>query len=102
MKSTAMRTVSALTTKQSISRKKRPSWEELPLIKSAKVEGATVTVELKDKRLIQFPVAWSKPLSKATALQRKQLRVTAYHIFWDEIDEVIGIENILYGNKLFL
>ena len=97
-----MRTASQLTTKQSISRRKRPSWDELPPIKSAKVEGNTVTVELKDKRLIQFPVSWSKTLSKATDLQRKKLRVTSYHIFWDEIDEVIGIENILYGNKLYL
>lgn len=97
-----MRTASQLTTKPSERRKKRPTWEELPPIKSAKVEGNLVTVSLKDKRVVQFPVAWSKPLTKATELQRNKLRVTAYHIYWDEIDEVIGIENILYGNKLFL
>lgn len=61
-----------------------------------------VVVTLRDKREIRFPLSWSKLLTKADAQQRLAIRVTPWFLFWDELDEVIGIENILYGEKLYL
>ncbi len=59
-----------------------------------------IVVTLKDQRVIQFPVAWSEVLAKASLKERKQVRVAAWHLFWDDLDEVISIEQVLYGDKL--
>ncbi|MEP7269254.1 MAG: DUF2442 domain-containing protein [Saprospiraceae bacterium] len=57
---------------------------------------------LEDQRIICIPITWSKKLLKARPVQRQNFINSGTHIFWDEIDEIIGVKNILFGNKLFL
>lgn len=51
---------------------------------------------------MRFPLAWSVKLLNATPEQRKNVTFTPYNAFWDDIDEIIGVENVLYGDKLYL
>ncbi len=95
MEPTAQKTVSPLTT--------RPSGppdtvkiSELPVLVNVWVDDKRVHFDLADGRLIAWPIAWSTLLAAATSEQRQQFTFSAYHVFWDELDEIIGVKNILY------
>ncbi len=45
-------------------------------------------------------MAWSDKLTQATDQQRQAFTFNAHFIFWDNLDEIIGVRNILFGNKL--
>lgn len=49
-----------------------------------------------------MPLDWSAPLAKATPEQRQEFKVSPWNVFWDDLDEIIGVENLLYGRKLWL
>ncbi|GAA4449451.1 hypothetical protein GCM10023189_08840 [Nibrella saemangeumensis] len=104
MKATVKPTESRPTTsgKAGKSRVRRPSFDRLPTITGVKVKADSVWFELNDGRTVTIPIAWSKPLQQATPRQRRQFTVSAYNVFWDEVDEIIGVENILFGNQLYL
>nr|WP_293838537.1 DUF2442 domain-containing protein [uncultured Arsenicibacter sp.] len=105
MRSTVATTKSASTTTKKPrigAKRRRPKFAELPRFKSAEVKTSTIRFELQDGRVIEIPLAWSKKLSAASKSQRKDLFVAAFHVVWEEIDEIIGVQNILYGDKLIL
>jgi hypothetical protein len=74
----------------------------LPRIKQVAFIRDEMAFVLDDGRIIYIPISWSEKLSKATEKQKLQYINTGVHIFWDEIDEIIGIKNILFGQKLHL
>ncbi|WP_373513845.1 DUF2442 domain-containing protein, partial [Persicitalea sp.] len=93
-----MRTASELTSKPSTKKPKvrpRVDWTDLPELERADAKGDMIVVTLKDQRVVQFPAAWSEILAKASLKERKRVRVAAWHLFWDELDEVISIEQVL-------
>lgn len=55
-----------------------------------------------DGRIVLMPLDWSAPLAKATPEQRQEFKVSPWNVFWDDLDEIIGVENLLYGRKLWL
>ena len=57
---------------------------------------------LDDGRVIYIPVNWSKKLLNASPKQRQNFKNNGLHVFWDEVDEIIGVKNILFGKELFL
>ena len=59
-------------------------------------------IALSDGRIVMMPISWSEKLQNASIAQRKKITKHDYFIFWEEIDEIIGIKNILYGQKLWL
>ncbi|WP_461114915.1 DUF2442 domain-containing protein [Spirosoma jeollabukense] len=69
---------------------------ELPILKNVRVDNVQVHFELEDGRSIAWPLSWSSLLANATPDQRQKFSHSAYHVFWDEIDEIIGVKNILY------
>jgi hypothetical protein len=74
----------------------------LPRIKQVAFIKDEMAFVLDDGRIIYLPINWSEKLSKATESQKNNYVNTGLHIFWDEIDEIIGIKNILFGQKLYL
>lgn len=72
----------------------------LPDLLSVALSDKTVTCSFEDGRVISFPIAWSEKLAKATLEQRQTFEFNAHFIFWDDIDEIIGVRNILFGNQL--
>ncbi len=87
------------TTKQSLP---RPSLKDLPKFTNVAVTDNKIQFDLSDGRTVFVPLHWSQRLSTATPEQRQRATVSSYNIFWDDIDEIIGVENVLYGNKLYL
>lgn len=85
-----------------------PNWiselkySTLPSVKNVAFVKDEMAFELSDGRVIYIPVKWSKKLLKATQEQRKNFKTNGTHVFWDDIDEIIGIKNILFGKQLFL
>ncbi|GAB4024814.1 DUF2442 domain-containing protein [Spirosoma gilvum] len=69
---------------------------DLPVITNVWVDDTRVHLDLEYGRSIAWPFAWSSVLAKATPEQRQHFSYSAYHIFWDDIDEIIGIKNVLY------
>lgn len=74
----------------------------LPDFASVNVTDTTVFCQFEDGRTVSFPLQWSDKLSKATAEQRQAFDFNAQFIFWNEIDEIIGVRNILLGRQLYV
>ncbi len=98
MSITATQTILRPTTKSG----KRPKFKDLPTFAKVKVTDNQVGFWLNDGREIWIPLDWSDLLQNATPVERQNFKVSAYNVFWESIDEIIGIENVLYGEKLFL
>ena len=90
------------------SRKDVGSWiqeipyKTLPKIKQVAFIKDEIAFILSDDRVIYIPLVWSKKLKKAKPEQRLNLQNNGIHVFWDDIDEIIGIKNILFGKELFI
>jgi hypothetical protein len=98
--------VSGLAPGQTTTRRKgktsRPPVSDQPVLLGVQVMNEQIRFDLSDGRGILFPLAWSTKLSAATPDQRQQFTFTPYNVFWDDVDEIIGVENALYGDKLYL
>lgn len=73
---------------------------QLPDLSTVEVSDTTVVCGFDDGRTVSFPLSWSKALMQATPVQRQAFEFNAHFIFWDSIDEIIGVRNILFGNQL--
>lgn len=91
----AQKTKSPSTTKSNV-KTESVSIDELPVLRNVWVDDAQVHFELEDGRSIAWPLTRSPLLDKATPEQRQLFSYSAYHVFWDEIDEIIGVKNVLY------
>ena len=78
------------------------NYSSLPSIKNVAFVKDEMVFELSDGRVIYVRTKWSKKLAKATSKQRKNFKTNGTHVFWDEIDEIIGVKNTLFGKQLFL
>ena len=87
---------SPITTRKSVS---RPSLAELPTFAGVSFQFDKIWFVLSDGRTIIIPLTWSPLLQAATPAQRSHFTVSAYNVFWDDIDEIIGVENVLYGRQ---
>ena len=78
------------------------SFNQLPRIKDVAFIKDEIAFVLDDERIVYIPLSWSKKLQKAKPAQRHNLKNTGIHVFWDDVDEIIGIKNILFGKELFI
>lgn len=74
--------------------------EFLPDLSAVAVTDTMVSCTFEDGRSISFPITWSTKLTAATSEQRQAFEFNAHFIFWDTIDEIIGVRNILFGKQL--
>ncbi len=77
-------------------------FKQLPKIKNVAFIKDEIAFELDDERIIYIPLSWSKKLSTAKPAQRKNFKNAGIHVFWDDVDEIIGVKNILFGKELFI
>lgn len=75
---------------------------EMPRLGSVSVQNDRVTFTLQDERVVSFPIEWSPKLLAATPDQRQRVEVSDFYAFWDDIDEIIGVRNVLYGHRLLV
>jgi hypothetical protein len=61
----------------------------------------TLSVSLRDGRVISVPLAWYPRLQHATIAQRQNWRIAGggYGIHWPEIDEDLSTEGLLRGSS---
>jgi len=78
------------------------SFAQLPKIKDVAFIKDEIAFVLDDDRIIYIPLSWSKKLKKAKARERQNFKNTGIHVFWDDVDEIIGVKNILFGKELFI
>ena len=74
--------------------------EFLPDLSSVMVTDTMVVCSFEDGRSVSFPTRWSQKLTQATPEQRQAFEFNAHFIFWDEIDEIVGVRNVLFGKQL--
>ena len=78
------------------------SFKQLPKIKEVAFIKDEIAFVLDDERIVYIPLSWSKKLQKAKPRQRQNFKNTGIHVFWDDVDEIIGVKNILFGKELFI
>ena len=77
-------------------------FNQLPKIKDVAFIKDEIAFVLNDERIIYIPLFWSKKLQKAKPRQRQNFKNAGIHVFWDDVDEIIGVKNILFGKELFV
>ena len=78
------------------------SFKQLPKIKDVAFIKDEIAFVLNDERIVYIPLSWSKKLQKAKPRQRQNFKNAGIHVFWDDVDEIIGVKNILFGKELFI
>lgn len=63
------------------------------------VNDDTITVDLEDGRTVSAPLAWYPRLIHASEKERSNWRLigSGQGIHWEDLDEDISIENLLFG-----
>ncbi|MDI6799660.1 MAG: DUF2442 domain-containing protein [Actinomycetota bacterium] len=72
---------------------------EVPRIERADIAEDTLTVDLSDGRTISVPLAWFPRLMHSTLKERSNWRLIGKGegIHWDDIDEDISAQSLLFG-----
>ncbi len=78
------------------------SFDQLPKIMDVAFIKDEIAFVLDDERIVYIPLAWSKKLQKAKSSQRQNFKNAGIHVFWDDVDEIIGVKNILFRKELFI
>ena len=78
------------------------SFKQLPKIQDVAFIKDEIAFILNDERIIYIPLSWSRKLHRANSRQRQNFKNTGVHVFWDDVDEIIGVKNILFGKELFI
>ncbi len=73
-------------------------FNDMPTIKKVDFVKSLIEFHLADKRIISIPLKWIDKLKKATKEQREKYAIRGHFVFWDEIDEIIGVKNLLNGS----
>ena len=68
-------------------------------VANVRVTSETLTVSLKDGRVISVPIVWFPRLANATPKERKNWRVSGggFGIHWPDVDEDLSTEGLLRG-----
>lgn len=75
--------------------------EQAPLAKTLNLSADRFSVELADGRSLSVPLAWYPRLMQATEAERAHWRLLGggYAIEWPDLDEHIGVANLLAGHR---
>jgi hypothetical protein len=77
-------------------------FKQLPKIKDVAFIKDEIAFILDDERIVYIPLSWSKKLQKVKPRQRQNFKNAGIHVFWNDVDEIIGVKNILFGKELFI
>lgn len=72
---------------------------EVPLAVSVHVTDEALSVDLSDGRTIFVPLGWYPRLEYATPEEREKWRLigNGHGIYWEDIDEDISVEGLIFG-----
>jgi len=85
--------------KKSITRSiNKNSFSELPTFRNIVFSSDNISFQLTDNRVISIPVSWVPKLLNADKSVRENYTIRGHFVFWDSIDEIIGVKNLLNGS----
>lgn len=70
---------------------------EMPTFLNITFDDQNISFQLSDKRVITIPVHWIPKLEKAGKSIRENYVLRGHFVFWEEVDEIIGVKNLLNG-----
>jgi len=65
--------------------------------KSVKFDEDQMWVSLSDGRVIGVPLVWFPKLMNASSSDREAVKISAYGLHWEKLDEDILVEGLLVG-----
>lgn len=84
--------------KKSIRRSKRDSrFAEMPIFKGITFIDENIAFYLSDNRIVTIPLHWVPKLESANNAVRENYILRGHFVFWEEVDEIIGVKNLLNG-----
>ena len=84
--------------KKSIRRTKLDTrFSEMPIFKDIAFENENIAFHLSDNRIVTIPINWVPKLENASKSVRENYILRGQFVFWEEVDEIIGVKNLLNG-----
>ncbi len=74
------------------------SFSEMPSFKCIVFEDENISFHLSDNRIITIPLNWIPKLEKASNQIRENYILRGHFVFWESIDEIVGVKNLLNGS----
>jgi len=73
------------------------SFSNMPTFKCIIFSDDNISFHLSDKRIITIPIYWVPKLERASNHIRENYILRGHFVFWESIDEIIGVKNLLNG-----
>ncbi len=73
------------------------SFSNMPTFKCIIFSDDNISFHLSDKRIITIPIYWVPKLERASNQIRENYILRGHFVFWESIDEIIGVKNLLNG-----
>lgn len=73
------------------------SFSEMPTFKCIVFSEDNISFHLSDKRIITIPLYWVPKLESTSNQVRENYILRGHFVFWESIDEIIGVKNLLNG-----
>lgn len=70
---------------------------EMPTFKSILFDDENIAFQLSDNRIVTIPIHWVQKLEKASKVVRENYIIRGHFAFWEDVDEIIGVKNLLNG-----
>jgi hypothetical protein len=86
------------THQQKNTRKNGNRFKDFPTIKTVLFTKSLIEFHLSDQRIITIPLKWITKLEQATQEQRSDFSIKGHFVFWENVDEIIGVKNLLNGS----
>ena len=74
------------------------SFASMPIFKGVTFVSGSISFHLSDNRIITIPLAWVPKLENVTPQVRESYILRGHFVFWESIDEIIGVKNLLNGS----
>lgn len=76
------------------------NFQNLPLIIKVEIDSVNelISFYLDDKRIISVPIVKFHSLKNANKNQLLNFNIQGHFVFWDEVDEIVGVKNLLDGS----
>ncbi len=92
-----MNTVKTQIKKSTKNRRPLNRLEEMPTFKSIVFSDESISFSLSDNRIITIPLNWVPKLTNASKSVRENYIIRSHFVFWESIDEIIGVKNLING-----
>jgi hypothetical protein len=69
----------------------------MPTFKCIVFSDDEISFHLSDHRIITIPLHWIPKLEEASNIVRENYILRGHFAFWESIDEIIGVKNLING-----